>query len=212
MVAIDDLVDKYMRILSVRGPRPIVQIKTRLGVDWLARARWSSRSPTTVIEVQRSVLGDARTLERVVAHEMVHHLEYTQLTPEEIAMLKVGIKPPSHGPKFLHGAQIVNDVMGADFVTVKSDSQYVQSASERDIYLLIARYGQRLGFAWAARLTPEATSVVAEKVLKGAKLVRTRDQRWTLARSKIKKYGGASFPQQGSREEAELRALYDGSP
>ena len=73
----------------------------------------------------------------------------------------------------------------------------------------LREYGGRLGFAWAARLSPDALSVVAKKALEGGKLVRTRDRRWTNSRAKIKRFGGLSIPEAGTPLAVELRALYD---
>lgn len=213
MAVIDDLVDKYMRMLSIDGAKPIVEVKTRIGAAWLGRDRWTSRMPhTTTMELQRSILVDPRTLERVVAHEMVHHRDNLALTPEQLHLLKLGIKPDSHGPSFRQGAAVINAVMGPNFVTEMSDRGYVQAPPERDLYLLVVplrEYGGRLGYAWAARLSPEALSVVAKRALEGGKLVRTRDRRWTNSRAKIRRFGGLSIPEAGSPLAAELRALYD---
>lgn len=214
MAVIDDLIDKYMRMLSIDGAKPVVVVKTRIGASWLGRDRWTSRMPhTTTMELQRSIVGDPRTLERVVAHEMVHHRDNLALTPEQIHLVRLGIKPDSHGASFRQGAAIINAVMGPDFVTKTSDQDYVEAPPERDLYLLIVplgEYGGRLGFAWAARLSPEALSIVAKRALEGGKLVRTRDRRWTNSRAKIKRFGGLSIPEVGSPLAVDLRALYDG--
>ena len=214
MAVIDDLIDKYMRMLSIDGAKPVVVVKTRIGASWLGRDRWTSRMPhTTTMELQRSIVGDPRTLERVVAHEMVHHRDNLALTPEQIHLVRLGIKPDSHGAAFRQGAAIINAVMGPDFVTKTSDQDYVEAPPERDLYLLIVplgEYGGRLGFAWAARLSSEALSIVAKRALEGGKLVRTRDRRWTNSRAKIKRFGGLSIPEVGSPLAVDLRALYDG--
>jgi hypothetical protein len=213
MAAIDDLIDKYMQMLSIDGAKPIVVVRSRIGASWLGRDSWTSRMPhTTTLELQRSIVGDPRTLERVVAHEMVHHRDSLAMTPEQLRLVKLGIKPASHGASFRQGASIINAVMGPDFVTTMSDQGYVQAPPERDLFLLIvplSEYGGRLGYAWAARLSPEALSVVAKRALEGGKLVRTRDRRWTNSRAKIKRFGGLSVPEAGSPLAAELRALYD---
>ena len=211
MSTIDDLVDKYMGVLSIRGARPIVHVKTRIGSRWLGLCRWSEKLPhTTTITLDRSIVGDPRTLERILAHEMVHHRDLLNLTPPEIALIKMAIKPEGHGPSFRQGAAIINAVMGPDFVTVTSDQETVQSAPERDFYLLIApAYGDTLGYAWAARLSPEALAIVEKKVKEGGKLLMSRDRRWTYGRAKIKRYVGLNIPKKGSAEELQLRALYE---
>ena len=214
--AVDPLVDKYMAMLGIVGERPIVKVTSKLGAGWLGRDRWSSRNPhTTTLELQRSILPDARTLERVVAHEMIHHRDMLALTENEIELAKFGIKPESHGADFLQGAQIINAAMGPGFVTVESDKEYVQAPHGKELYVLIEPMSPgspRLGWSWAARLSPEAQAIVAEKMARGARLVRTTDLKWTQSRAKIKQFGGMSLPPPGSEKEAELRALYESAP
>lgn len=204
-------VDKYMILLSV-DVRPEVHLRSNLGARWLGRCEWrSSRLGTSVIELQRSILADERTLERVLAHEMVHHWEFVNLPEHEIALIRLGHRPPGHGPRFREGAAIVNAVMGEGFVTETSDQEYVKEANTKEFYLLIDRaYGDRLGYAWAAKLSPEARKVVEERTAKGAKLVKTTDERFTIGKAKIKKFGGLSIPKEGSETEAVLRALWEG--
>jgi hypothetical protein len=195
------------------GERPILHVVSGLGKKWLGRDVWKSGTPkTTTLELRRSILGDPRTLERVVAHEMVHHLNFVSMTPDDIEAARLGIKPPSHGQDFLHGAALVNSVMGDGFVTVTSDQEYVQSPHDKELYVLIApAFAGRLGWAWAARLSPEAEAIVAEKTREGGRLVRTTDLQWASGRAKIKKFGGLNLPKAGSPKEAALRALYEGA-
>jgi len=109
------LVDKYMSLLGVVGERPILKVRSALGVSWLGRTKWSSHEPhTTTIELQRSIVGDARTLERVLAHEMVHHRDMISMTEGDIAVSRF-VKPESHGAAFMQGAEIINAVMGPGF-------------------------------------------------------------------------------------------------
>lgn len=218
MTTIDALVDKYMRMLAIRGDRPIVHVRTRLGAHWLGRTRWTSRQPTTsTIELLTSILGDPPTLERVLAHEMIHHKNFLEMTPGQIEMVKLGLKPPGHGSDFQRDAAAVNTVMGKDFITTTSDQDrgYVVAPAEREFFLLIVplpgRDAQQLGYAWAGRLSPEAKVVVAEKIAEGGRLLMTRDPQWTAGRAKIRRFGGLSVPKKGSPHEAELRALYAGA-
>jgi len=132
------------------------------------------------------------------------------MTPADIAMLKLGVRPESHGSDFRQGAAVINAAMGPDFVTVSSDKEYVQSPLDKELYLLIVPFQSRLGYAWAARLSSEATEVVAKKVLEGGKLIRTRDRKWASGSAKIKRFGGLNIPVAGTPMAAELRALYEG--
>jgi len=92
---VEDLVDKYMDMLDVVGMTPRVVVRDNLGSKWLGRTVWTPRDPeTTVVQLQRSVLDDPGTLERVLAHEMIHHKEMLELTEADKARLKMGIRPP----------------------------------------------------------------------------------------------------------------------
>jgi hypothetical protein len=206
---VDAYVTKYMGILGIRGERPIVKLRSNLGSTWLGRDTWSpSRPHTTLLEIQSSIAGDDRTLERVVAHEMVHHRDSLAITAHEIAMLKVGIKPESHGASFREGAARINAIMGPDFVTTVSDKEYKHAPSSKEFVVLITPVSRgRFGFAWAARLGPKAKDVVDELVGRGSRMVHTTDVRWTKG-VKIARYGGCSVPKDDQDIEL-LRQLYE---
>lgn len=207
------IVAKYMDILRIDGEPPIVKIRDNLGSTWLGRDSWSGKMPyTTTMEIQRRVLSDPNTLERVVAHEMVHHRNALSLTKEEEAMLRLGVRPEAHGRSFLQGAALINAVMGANFVTVTSDAEYSVAKNTKEFYVLIEPYSEtRLGYSWAVRLSPEAVDIVASKSAKGAKLIKTTDDRWASGKARIKRFGGMSIPKEGSPAERELRLLYEGA-
>lgn len=202
------LVEKYARLLGANGEVDL-KVRDNLGSRWLGRTTWSPRRPTvTVIELQRRVLGDPRTLERVLAHEMVHHWELTHLSDSDRALLQVGFRPAEHGPTFRRGAAIVNAAMGDGFVTEKSDEEYVQAPSGRRFWVLIEPiHGGRLGWQWSARLSPQARAWADAQAVGDARLVETDDERWTRG-VRMKRYAGWSLPK-GEDVEA-LRRLYDG--
>ena len=119
---IDDYVAKYMAMLEVDGERPRVVLRDDRGAAWAGRTDWSADRPrATTMEFQRRFLGDDRFLERVVAHEMVHHRNYLAGTEDE-----------RHGPSFREGAARINVVMGRDFVA----ERIVPPGSERALRTL----------------------------------------------------------------------------
>ncbi len=67
----------------------------------------------------------------------------------------------------------------------------------------------RIGYAWAARLSPEASEEAAKQVAKGAKLIKTTDERWATGKARIKRFGGASLPPKDSENEKLLRLLFE---
>ena len=129
---------RCMEILGHTGQPPEFVIVNNLGSEWLGRCTWrSSRLDTTLIELQHRALANQTTLERVLAHEMVHHWEFSQLTESQLAGLKIGIRPASHGRLFFEGAAKINSFMGDNFVTEKSDTTYELPANTQKFYLLI---------------------------------------------------------------------------
>jgi hypothetical protein len=206
---INGYVTKYTGILGITGDLPVVKIRDNLGSKWLGRVTWvPSRPHTTVLELQRAILGDEPTLERVIAHEMIHHRDALAISDNEVVLLRFGINPESHGASFREGASRINAVMGPDFVTERSDKEYKKSASRKEFVVLITPIHKgKLGWSWAARLGPKATDWVAERVAGGSRLVSTSDERWARG-AKIVRYGGYSMPRD-PEEAAMLKELFD---
>lgn len=193
---------------------PDVVLRDNVGSRWLGRwsMKWRENSPNrSVIEIQRSVLSDPRTLERVVAHEVVHHADYLSMDPSEMALLKLGIRPPEHGESFWRIASIVNERMGEGFVTDKSDREYVVAPSGRRILLLIAPTSRwHLGWQWATRLGPKASEWVKRKTAEDARLVEDYDDRWTRG-PRIEAWKGWAVPPDEETANR-LRELYESAP
>jgi len=210
---LEGLVDKYAAMLGV-SVKPDVELRDNLGSRWLGQTSWrASRPHTSVIALQRSIVPDPRTLERVVAHEMIHHRDFMRMPPSELALVKLGIKPAGHGASFRQGAQLINSIMGPGFVTETSDQEYAVAASGKEyvvlVTLLITGAGHRLGWSWASRLGPSARAWSEKKVGEGSRLVTTKDPQW-LRGPKIEKYGGYAIPKTVEQAEA-LRKLYEGT-
>lgn len=105
---VDGYVTKYMDILQVDGARPRVKLRNNSGTEWVGRADLRAGQPTTTIELQKSLFNSDRFLERVIAHEMVHHRNYLAKTEDE-----------KHGAAFREGAARINAIMGPGFVAEK---------------------------------------------------------------------------------------------
>jgi hypothetical protein len=207
----------YLEMLGVDAvEEPDVVVQDNVGSRWLGRwsMRWKAGLPgRPVIQIQRSVLPDQRTLERVVAHEVVHHVQYLQIDPAEFNLLRLGIRPIGHGTSFRRIAAVLNERIGEGFVTEKSDQEYVVAPSGKRILLLISptRVG-RLGWQWATRLGPKAHEWVQRKVTEGARLVEAYDNDfvWTSG-PRIEAWKGWAVPPD-EQAAARLRDLYEGVP
>lgn len=209
-----DLVAKYGEFFGVDA-LPEVELRSNLGSKWLARTVWHPRRPdTSTIQIQKSVLEDGRTLERVVAHEMIHHVNFMRMTDAERAMLRYarGSLSDDHGKKFHELAAKVNAEMGQDFVTEKSDEDFEVAPNEKAFYVLIepARMGRMLGWSWAVKLSTQAKEEITRRTrdVNDVVLVQTTDARFTNG-VKIKRFGGCSVPKPGSEDAEALQELYD---
>jgi hypothetical protein len=220
---IDRFMAKYAEILGTSGPLPKLKLRNALSAGWFGRLTYRlSDIPAAEIELQQCILGDDRTLERVVAHEMVHYDEARSLSAADIdqirSYLQMGVKPQEHGKGFLQRAEQINKVMGQNFVSVTSDKEFVLLTNEKAYFVLIheiipPRPGHpgRLGWSWAARISPKAKSWVEEKIAEGAKLIRVTDLLWSHGGAKIAKYGAFSVPSDPERE-AKLAELFTSAP
>lgn len=208
----EEFVTKYMQILGIADAmRPTLVARNNLGSAWLGRNTFNVTRNTSLIEIQARILSEPKTLERVVAHEIIHHHDGLKMPTAVAALVKLGIKPNGHGKSFLEGAAKINAVMGKDFVTIRSDEEYVQAPNTKEFFILIAPVSKtplRLGYAWAVRISPEACEWVKRRMADGAQLFRTKNPRWTHG-SKIKKYASFSYiPDPNSEYTKELNRIY----
>lgn len=204
-----DLVAKYKKMLGV-SETPKLKIDSRLGNMWNGYCRWVAAAPqTSTIFVHKRILEDIRTLERVLAHEMVHHWENMNEAEHMLALLRKGIKPEStdHGATWLKGAALVNKHMGAGFVTEKSDQDYVYAAGKKPYYLLIK---PSWAYLWTVKVTPALAGLVEREKLRGARLIKTTDEFWARMTPKL----GAKTTQYTRIPDGEhadkLKKLYEG--
>jgi hypothetical protein len=206
---IDKYVNKYGEMLFARSS-PRIAVKDNLGVNWLGRTHWSTREPdVSLIVIQRRALADERSLERVVAHEMIHHVVFTNNPAWTISMVRQK-RFEGHGDEFMKFASMVNRRMGEGFVTEKSDESYISAPETKPYILAIVPRGQgQYGWAWAVRLTPKAAryfEYLREK--RGAILVRTTDPRWAKKGPRLGESRGIGVPQNVEDQE-ELRKVYE---
>jgi hypothetical protein len=147
---INDLVDKYMDILDVSDPPTVGIIKDKdVDPNELGSMSWRPDNPRiTTIGIPKRVLKDDRLLERVIAHEMIHHRDYMRLSDDEMARLELrrasgalrrasggGAEPEededpiAHGPAFREGAERINAIMGSGFVVERGGGPASQQQS-----------------------------------------------------------------------------------
>ena len=210
---VSPLVDKYLQILgTTKGRKPSIEIANNIGSRWLGRCVfYPDRLGSTTIQIQKSILSHPMTLERVVAHEVVHHHNYMDMNEVDFALLRRGIGD-GHGREFEAQAARINAVMGPNFITKKSDSEYVLDKETKPYYLLIESMptGVRLGYTWGVRLTPKMKDWVRKRQARGAKLLMSTSSKWIEGcPSRFGSgYVGVCIPREAEHQQM-LRALFE---
>lgn len=173
---INTLVSKYMHILGITK-KPRIEIKNRLTPGWLGLCHGNG-----LIELLSTILEDQKTLERVVAHEMIHWRNFSVPGKQDD-------DPKGHGTSFEEGKAIVNAKMGPDFVTKNSDQTYAQSQNMQHYCLVVwpMASGNGYGWVWSASLTEKGKQMLAalKATLPGdrpPKVFMTTDERWLKGR------------------------------
>jgi hypothetical protein len=208
---IERYVNKYGRMLGAKSV-PATVVRDNLGVNWLGRTHWSVRDPTTtLIEIQKRILADANSLERVVAHEMIHHVNFTDDPEYTLMLVKTKrLSGMGHGEPFQRLAAQINAERGKDFVTEKSDQSYTLATESKPYILaIVPRGGGLYGHAWAVKMTPKAAQYFEYlRRERGAILVRTTDPRWAQKGPRLGEARGIGVPQ-NAEEQNELRKVYE---
>lgn len=223
------LIKKYLRILHAEDMAPpvVTIVKAKLGRCWLGLNTWYwSRPHTSLIEIDERITDHAPSLERIFAHEMVHHVEHVRIGMEYQPVFQSGNRMEikralsfmravgDHGRAFREGAALVNAVMGKDFVTVTSDQSYECAPSQKSFLMLIVplnAQGSRLGFQWGIKPSSKALKFIQSKLMiegePSARLVLATGDHWASS--------GVGFAGRGwsvptnPKHVQELRDLYE---
>jgi len=193
------LVRKYMGMLKIDAA-PTVKVRNTLGARMRGTTAWVPGHATSTIYVQKNVMGDPATLERIIAHEMAHHAvnmdnlrEMHEILQEHgkanagpyvkeyIDKLRQDTGPDSgHGEPWQHYVKIINQHMGSGFVTQTADDTYVEDAESKPYYLLIAKIPNgKYGYQIGVNLSPKMKRVIDTAVQRyEGKLVKTTDPKW----------------------------------
>lgn len=204
---------EYMSMLGMPSLVPEVVVHDNLGSKWLGQTTLKPRRDGTeiFIEIQASALKNEETMRRILAHEAVHVAELSELSEEDLELARKGwFNGPEHGPRFWELARLINEQVGSDFITERSDEEYEVAENQRKFFILVEEvYGERLGWSWAQRLTPGIAAIVKRKTDEGAILVETTDVRYTSGPKIRKRAIGCSVPEAGSDIESALRETWD---
>ena len=177
----DDFVDKVLHM-----PMPKIVIVNQLTAKWHGIAIWDGK--TTVIKVQKAIMKDPNTLNRIVAHEVCHAWAYWMVQRSQQ-------KSPWHRGHSSTGgwykaAQIVNQQEGKDFVSETSDSSYV-AANEKLFWVYIETGARGTFWAWFSRVTDNLARNlryridIAQAHGYPIAIIKTNDERFLLPGGKL---------------------------
>lgn len=166
------LLKKYFRDLGSL-PTPTFKIENNPKSRWLGRCVFDPKKPaTTSIKIQKSILGDERTVKRVLAHELIHHVAF-MIDPSLTRTDK------GHGAFFQKWASKINAIEGPNFVGKKSDETYVEQVDQEFFLLIQLMNSGSLGYSWAQRLSSDQKKLVSKYLKIGGRLFKSKDKRWT---------------------------------
>ena len=215
-------IHEIMSHFPVDLPEPNVQVVNRSGVRWLGRTTWVPGEPNTTIFIQKAVTGDAESLKRVLAHELVHHLEYlTKWLPlaRSRNLNQLMSIEGAHGRFFQTWATRLNSVYGADFVSETSDANIVEEEARAFYVLLKKKLDGMITVAYAVipsqRQKDYINSVLTTGTVPGAqtlpgeyKLIRSRDRLLSLVVPIGKGFSRFQDPEVNTK----LQDLWDHAP
>jgi len=214
--AIKKLLDRFFKEYNL--PMPRIKIANNVASRWLGRCGYTPSVDkfNTTMEIQKRITNDEKTLDRILAHELIHHLNFIEkyAHPEHgednwkkySQMKRIGFSDDPHGKQFKEWADKINMVMGKDYVTEKSDETYAVEIDKDFFVLLYPISKEKIGWAWTVRPSDEQKNVIKQKIMEGAKLFTARDSKFTSG-AKIKKYGGFSVPTKTEFKE-QLKEMY----
>jgi len=171
METIEAIVTEFMPMLAPGLPRPRVKVVNNIGSGWNGRDIWRPDDPgNTLIELQKSITKDDRTLRRILAHELSHHedmlLNWAPLdTRTRATMRRMGY--PGHKKPWQDIAARFNAKFGADFVTETSDAATVVSDTGSKYYLLALENPPKSGrivYSIAVRPSPKQLHYMRERI------------------------------------------------
>jgi hypothetical protein len=203
-----ELLDKFFGDLHL--PIPKFKIVNNVAANWQGQCVFTPKDTSnTTINIQKRILGDDKTVRRILGHELIHHADFM--------LHGAGNKfehrlHGGHGKFFKEYAAKINAVMGEDYVTEKSDASYVEEDNQTEFYVLIrpARHAKdkELGWSFAVRPSPKQKEYM-QRIVKegGGKIIKSKDKKF-LRGPKIGLGGGIAIPR--DEEFANLlRRLYE---
>lgn len=174
-------------------PLPRVEVVNRLTENWNAIAIWEPKHPIQgLIQIQKRGMGDEKTLERLVAHEVCHYWSHYKIFIDG----EEGKKGHTPGSLWDKAALIINNKMNdKNFITETSDATYV-TKNEKTFYVLVAESAEgKMGWLWFSRVSPAMRKQLEELLdSRPVAIVRTDRDAFLWAQAKLPRMAGTDDP------------------
>jgi hypothetical protein len=153
--------------------------------------------PTIVVELQKSILDDERTLHRTLAHELIHVWQYSNADIRE--KLLSGAKSEDHGKSFNLMADKMNAVYGENYITKTSDATDIIT-QEKEFYILIQPHKEpnqskanKFGVTKFNRPSKAQKAEIQKRLLEeGGHVFKTKEKLFSRS-ADLKPFGGYSI-------------------
>lgn len=192
-------------------PMPDFRITTRMD-GTLGRARMQYDWDRPIVEIHQRVLDNPESLERVIAHELIHVWQYT-CVPEVQEYFKVAHETggrvtrdvaqrlkrimneyAGHGDNFHQWADRINKLKGPGFVTEKSDETLKTARNTKPFYIFLEKWDDgRIAYGVFVRPSPQIRQEMERRSEdRETKLFQTTDERF-LQPTRLGPFGKGRF-------------------
>lgn len=164
---LQNIARKYLNMLPGGDEMdlPRIVIVNQISQNWDATAMWDPKLPVPgSILLQKRIMRDTETVERLMAHEICHYWAHTRLYVNKEGNRATHLGHGS-GSFWYEAAQIINGKKGdSEFITEFSDASYV-SKNTKFFYVMVLKGRSELGWVWFSRLTKNISTQIQNLML-----------------------------------------------
>ena len=186
----EDIIDRFFPEVEM----PEFKIVKHTNPKYLGITRFRAKSgekPKIIVELQKSILEDKRTLHRTLAHEMIHVWQYS--SPGIYEQLLESKKSIGHGKTFWEMANKMNAVYGDNYITETSDLTDVIT-KDQEFYVVVQPHNKDIfGVTKFIRPSTKQKEELQRRITEqNAHVFKTKEELFLKA-ADLKKFGGYSI-------------------
>jgi hypothetical protein len=174
-------------------PVPEIKIRNNVNSKTLGRCLWRKGAKNTTIELQKSIVDNEKTLNRVLIHELIHH--YVFLTNPE------NDGSDGHGGAWRKKADELNKTLGADYISQTSDESYEKNGKEYYIVIVPKAGSSRYSFISTVSPSMSQKATILELLKINGRIFKINDE-YFAGVTKLSSTGD-------DKANARLKEIYD---